>query len=287
MKIRIGGVPEHFNLPIHLAIEQNHFEKADIEIEWITYKGGTGQMTKALREHEVDVCIILTEGIVADIINGNPSKIISEYVTSPLIWGIHTSVSNKISTEAEIFNKKYAISRLGSGSHLMAIVHALQHSKTLREEQFEIVMNLDNALTSLSSLESDIFYWEKFTTQPYVDKGILKRISEYPTPWSCFVLAATDEILQKAPSTIHDLLKIIHFSCSNFMTNPQSVHTVSTRYQLKEEDAVEWFNHTTWSTGNHIDNQMINQVICHLETANIIKKKSEMPLLTWDVQLNP
>ena len=133
MKIRIGGVPEHFNLPIHLAIEQKLFEQADIEIEWITYKGGTGQMTKALRANEVDVCILLTEGIIADIINGNPCKIISEYVTTPLIWGIHTSVQNKINREADIFDKKYAISRFGSGSHLMAIVHALEHSKTLSE----------------------------------------------------------------------------------------------------------------------------------------------------------
>ena len=79
--IRIGGVPEHFNLPIHLAMESGAFESRGLNIEWTTFKGGTGQMTKALREDEVDVCILLTEGIITDIINGNPSKIISEYVT--------------------------------------------------------------------------------------------------------------------------------------------------------------------------------------------------------------
>ncbi|MCD8528764.1 MAG: hypothetical protein LRY27_02025, partial [Chitinophagales bacterium] len=69
-KIRVGGVPEHFNLPWHLAIENNLFANENIEVEWITYKGGTGEMTKALRQNEVDVCVVLTEGIVADIING-------------------------------------------------------------------------------------------------------------------------------------------------------------------------------------------------------------------------
>jgi hypothetical protein len=285
MKIRIGGVPEHFNLPIHLAIEQKLFEQADIEIEWITYKGGTGQMTKALRANEVDVCILLTEGIIADIINGNPCKIISEYVTTPLIWGIHTSVQNKINREADIFDKKYAISRFGSGSHLMAIVHALEHSKTLSEEQFVVVKNLDGALDSLTKLESDVFYWEKFTTQPYVDSKILKRIGEYATPWSCFVIAATDSIIEKAPLAIHDLMKIINFSCYQFMLDKTSIQKVSQRYSLEQEDVVQWFKNTKWATDNHVDNQMIKNVIYHLEQASIVEKNEELPSLTWNFKL--
>ena len=78
-KIKIGGVPEHFNLPIHLANEKGLFAEAGIEIELINFGGGTGEMTKALRENEVDICVLLTEGIAFDIVNGNKSKIISEY----------------------------------------------------------------------------------------------------------------------------------------------------------------------------------------------------------------
>ena len=122
--IRIGGVPEHFNLPIHLAQENGEFKSRGVNIEWTTFKGGTGQMTRALREGEVDACILLTEGIITDIIRGNPSKIISLYVTTPLIWGIHTGAANPLRHYPGIFDKKYAISRFGSGSHLMAIVDA-------------------------------------------------------------------------------------------------------------------------------------------------------------------
>lgn len=82
--IRIGGVPEHFNLPIHLINENGTLAKNGISIEWTDFKGGTGQMTKAPREGDIDVCILLTEGITKDIIKGNPSKIISEYVITPL-----------------------------------------------------------------------------------------------------------------------------------------------------------------------------------------------------------
>ena len=75
--IRLGGVPEHFNLPIHLAVESKQFESRGVKIEWTTFRGGTGEMAQALRNGEVDACIVLTEGIITEIINGNPSKIIS------------------------------------------------------------------------------------------------------------------------------------------------------------------------------------------------------------------
>ena len=49
IKIRIGGVPEHFNLPWHLAIEDGMFAHHGIDLEWIMFPEGTGAMNKALR----------------------------------------------------------------------------------------------------------------------------------------------------------------------------------------------------------------------------------------------
>lgn len=281
MKIRIGGVPEHFNLPIHLAIEAGEFAQAGIEIEWITYKGGTGQMTKALRENEADLCIVLTEGIVADIVKGNPSTIISEYVTTPLIWGIHTAAHNTLAKHEAIFDKKYAISRFGSGSHLMAMVDAQTNGKTIEPHQFMVIKNLEGALSSLAELESDVFYWEKFTTKPYVDNGLLNRVGEYETPWSCFVIAARNEILMTAPDTIQTVLEIINNACARFMANEAMIAEVSHRYKLDLADAKVWFSNTEWATDNHVESAMIEQVLYHLRLANIIEK-TEIPLLTWE-----
>jgi len=42
VKLRVGGVPEHFNLPWHLAIEKKIFEKHGVEVEWVEIKLGTG-----------------------------------------------------------------------------------------------------------------------------------------------------------------------------------------------------------------------------------------------------
>ena len=48
-------------------------------------------MTKALRENEIDIAVILTEGIIKDITEGSPCKIVQVFVESPLIWGIHVA----------------------------------------------------------------------------------------------------------------------------------------------------------------------------------------------------
>jgi ABC-type nitrate/sulfonate/bicarbonate transport system substrate-binding protein len=114
-EIRLGGVPEHFNLPIHLALEEKAFQEDGVNVKWTDFDGGTGQMTEALRNNDIDVCVLLTEGIVSDILKGNKSKIISGYVKSPLTWGIHSGVENTLDKHREIYDKQYAISRLGSG----------------------------------------------------------------------------------------------------------------------------------------------------------------------------
>ena len=210
--IRLGGVPEHFNLPVHLAFEAGEFEKRGVNLEWVNCPGGTGEMTKGLREGKIDACILLTEGIVADIAKGNPSKIISQYVTTPLIWGIHTGADNDLLIHEQIYERQYAISRFGSGSHLMAIVDANVNGKSLSRQQFSVIQNLEGALASLAHLETDVFYWEKYTTKPFVDAGKLRRVGEFVTPWPCFVIAATEDILKREPESIIRMLRSIHDS---------------------------------------------------------------------------
>ena len=156
-KIRVGGVPEHFNLTWHLAMENGLFEKEGIELEWTVFKGGTGQMTKALRDNEIDVCILLTEGIISDIVKGNPSKLIGKYLNTPLIWGVYTGINNPVNYYGEIYDKNYAISRFGSGSHLMPIVDANAKKIKIKEEQFQVIKNLEGALESLTENETDAF----------------------------------------------------------------------------------------------------------------------------------
>lgn len=279
--IRLGGVPEHFNLPIHLAAEKGFFDAQGIDLSWTTFTGGTGQMTKALRDGEVDACILLTEGIIKDIIAGNKSKIISGYVNTPLIWGIHTGTKNTLEAHHQIYDHQYAISRFGSGSHLMAIVDATVNDRKIDEEQFTIIKNLEGALESLHALETDVFYWEKYTTKPYVDSGILRRIGEFLTPWPCFVMAASNDIISREPEALGKMLHVIHRECFEFMEDDRVISEVSRRYEQKMLDVERWYHSTEWATHGWVSNKMLKSVVHNLKVAGIVKQNADLPELVW------
>ncbi len=279
--IRLGGVPEHFNLPLHLAIEDGSFTSRGVDIDWTTFHGGTGQMTRALREDEIDVCILLTEGIIKDIIAGNQSKIISGYINTPLIWGVHTGANNSLNNLSEIYSHQYGISRFGSGSHLMAIVDATGQEMKIQKDQFHIIKNLDGALSSLTALETDVFYWEKYTTKPYVDNGQLRRLGEFVTPWPCFMIAATDKILHAEPTAIIRMLRTIHDSCDQFMQSQESIPLVAKRYNQQLKDVERWYHSTEWAIHGWVSDKMLNSVVHNLRVADIVSSDDVIPQLVW------
>jgi sulfonate transport system substrate-binding protein len=272
LPIRIGGVPEHFNMPWHWALGIGLFKKEGIDLFWTDYPSGTGAMNKSLRDNELDIAIVLTEGSIADIINGNPSRVVSWYVKSPLVWGIHTSSGTWIDI-SQISGKKYAISRIGSGSHLMAHVDADQRGLKLSDNQFVIVNNLDGAIKSLSSGESDLFLWERFTTKPLVDKGVFKRIDECPTPWPCFAIVVRDEFLKKYPDKVKVFLSIIQNEASKFKALPSAISLISERYGLKPEDVNDWMKTVEWADPDNasVEREAIQLVIHQLYSLGLIK----------------
>jgi hypothetical protein len=163
----------------------------------------------------------------------------------------------------------------------MAIVDANSKGHSIKNEQFVVVNNLDGALSSLSKKESDVFYWEKYTTKPYVDSGQLRRIGEYVTPWPCFVLAASDKILAEQPANIIRMLRTIHDSCDSFMQNIGAINLVSSRYGQDIPDVERWYHSTEWAIHGWVSDKMIESIIYHLQKANIINRNSELPEIIW------
>ena len=245
--IRIGGVPEHFNLPWHLAIEEGLFEKEGIQLEWIDFPDGTGAMNKALRNDSIDLAVILTGGIIKDIANGNPAKILQMYVSSPLLWGVHVAGSSTLTTIAGLEHKRVAISRYGSGSHVMAYAQAEQQGWDTTALQFEVVGTIEGAVEALTNGTADYFMWEHFTTKPLVDQGIFKRITDFPTPWSCFVIAGNQEFIENNTPEVTRILKVINTVTQDFKKIPSIDRTLSLRYKQQLEDIQKWLSITTWS----------------------------------------
>lgn len=280
--LRVGGVPEHFNLPWHLAMEDGDFEYDHLHIEWVSFPGGTGAMNTALRNKEIDVAIILTEGIIKDIIAGNPSKIVQTYVHSPLIWGIHVDANSPYNSIEDLKNKKAAISRMGSGSHLMAYINAEKHHWDTKSLEFEIVGDIEGAIKALSEDTAQYFMWERFTTKPLVDKGVFRRVGDCPTPWPCFVIAVREEVLENQKEAVREMLKVINTKTISFKEIPDIEEILAKRYDQKLEDIKEWLDITSWSE-MQLNSEEIDNIQNNLLKLNLIPKKLPISKLIYNL----
>ncbi len=271
--LKIGGVPEHFNLPWYLTLRDKEYQKVGINLRWKDFYGGTGQMARALRSKEIDMAVILTEGIIRDIINGNECKIVQVFVKSPLIWGIHVANNSTYQAVSDLKGKRAAISRYGSGSHLMAYVNAERQQWDTEEDlQFEVVRDLDGALENLPNGNADYFMWEKFTTKPFVDNGTFRLAGECPTPWPCFVIAVRNELLETDPGCVADVLQIINNNTKVFKDLPEIDRMISERYDQKLEDVRQWLSITEWSQEN-LSLEEVDNVQNTLLQLDLIPKK--------------
>ncbi len=270
--IKIAGVPEHFNLPWHMCIDDGEFEEVGIDLQWTDVPEGTGKMCQMLRNKETDIAVILTEGIVKDIIAGNDAKIVQVYVKSPLIWGIHVAANSNYKTISDLENKKAAISRFGSGSHLMSYVNAQNNNWNTTDLEFEIVNTIDGAVEALTNEKADYFMWERFMTKPLVDNGTFRKIADCPTPWPCFVIAVRNEVLENKPYVIEQILEIINATTSEFKMIPSIDRMLSSKYNQKIEDIQEWLSLTHWSH-KQIDKKTLDKIQEQLHTLNIIEKR--------------
>ena len=276
--IKIGGVPEHFNLPWHLCMENEKFKNEDLNIIWKDFPEGTGAMCKSLRSGELDVAVILTEGIVRDIINGNEVKIIQNYIGSPLIWGIHVAAGSSYKDIQDLNNTTAAISRYGSGSHLMAYVNAENRDWNIEDLSFEVVDNIEGAIEALQDDRAQYFMWEHFTTKPLVDNKTFRRVADCPTPWPCFVIAARNETIRKDPERLKRMLEVLNKETKDFKMKKEMDILLSERYQQKLEDIRQWMDLTHWSQ-EQIAEEDLKNVQQSLMDLNLIDHKLEIDQL--------
>lgn len=273
INIRVTGVPEHFNLPWHLAMEEGAFAKENIQLEWQDAPGGTGAMMQLLDTGVVDVAIALTEGVVASIIKGTSAKIAQVFVESPLCWGIHVAGHTYFQSVSELEHRRFAISRPTSGSHLMAFVLGQQRGWDTDAIPFVEVGGMEGARKALAEEEADAFMWEKFMTKPLVDKGEFRRVGEIDTPWPCFVVAVSTEFLQSHGDAIQSMLNVVNHYAELFKARKEAALLIHQKFELAEEDAKSWLSKTTWGKGGSVDKAMLEGVMQTLSDLGAIDRK--------------
>ena len=270
--LKVGGVPEHFNYPWYLTLKNKEYTQENINLRWQDFPGGTGEMCKALRSGEIDIAIVLTEGIIKDIEEGNPSKIVQTFVKSPLIWGIHVGAKSKFKDIKDLEHAVIAISRFGSGSHLMAIVNAFNQGWNVTTLKFKVVDNLQGGIDALTTGAADYFMWERFTTKPLVDNGTFRRVGNCPTPWPCFVIAVRNEVLERHHKEVKKVLDIINQQTKDFKNIKNIDKIIAQRYEQKLEDIQKWLRITTWNEGKPITKNLITRIQNKMVRFNVIEK---------------
>lgn len=250
MRIRIGGVPEHFNLLWQMPYTREVFRNKGIIYEWIDFPGGTGAMAEALRNGELDIAIMLTEGAVSAIAGGENFRIRLPFVISPLIWGVFVNAQRENEDLPALEKAKFAVSRLQSGSHLMAKFYAQRESGiNLRDDQFVISSHINGAREALAEGVADYFLWEKYMTAHLVDNGEFCQFSEVTAPWPAFVFVTRTKELTDF-ETIAESLKD---SLENFYSGNiyDWIQPLKKFYSLSEESSRHWLGRIRYYDGNH------------------------------------
>ena len=271
--LKIGGVPEHFNLPFRLAIEEGKFREAGINLHWSDMSGGTGQMIKGLQTGTLDIAVLLTEGITKAILQGLDAKIIQVYVTTPLRWGIHVPYHSDIKSVDQLEGQTFAISREGSGSQLMAYVKADQEGWDINKLKFNVIGDIYGGLWALEHNEAQAFLWEKYTTFPFTEQGKCRYIDEVITPWPCFVIAVRNEIYENHKSELDEMCKIVFDRALKMKSNKQTVDVISWRYNLRSGQVKNWLLETDWNYDGLAYPLAFEKTVSYLLKLNLISEE--------------
>ncbi len=264
--MQIGGVPEHFNLPWLRLAESGALD--DLGAVWRDVPEGSGAMAAALRAGELDAALLLTEGAVAGAAQGG-FKIVSLYTVSPLIWGIHVPARSALRTVDDVRGSRYAISRRGSGSHLMSFVHAREHGWSTDDIDFVVVGTLQGAIDAFAGDKADVFFWEKFMTKPLVDSARFRRVGEFVAPWPAFVVCASNAALaQHKP--IGEALSRALDAAAELAASPAAAAAIARRYALEPGDAREWLASTRWAPRKGIGVEHLAPAVAQLAALGLI-----------------
>ena len=282
LRLKIGGVPEHFNLPWRMAIEEGRFRSEDIQLHWSDMSGGTGQMIRGLETGSIDIAVLLTEGISKAILQGLDAKIVQVYVTTPLHWGIHVPYKSDIMSVDQLENKTFAISREGSGSHLMSYVRADQEGWDPSKLNFNVVGDIYGGLWALENNEAQAFLWEKYTTHPYTEQQKCRYIDEVVTPWPCFVIAVRNEVLEKYPEELKKICAIVNAKATEIKKDDNAIDLICWRYNLRHGQVQNWLNETDWNYDGIEYPLAFSKAVSYLLKLNLI---SEAEAEDWRIKL--
>lgn len=268
--LRAGGVPEHFNLPWRLAIEEGRVARSGLSVDWRDYSTGTGAMLADLAARNLDLAVLLTEGAALGLARGLPIAPLGLYTSSPLIWGVHVAGDSKLAAVAALGGARFAISRHGSGSHLMSLALGLRQGWAVADMRFEVVGDLPGAIEAFRRGGADVFLWEHFTTEPEVEAGVFRRVDDFVAPWPAWVICANQDSLDENRAAMEALIEIVAERAARLARADDAAELIAARYGLRETAIAEWLAKTRWTEGLTAADDALTRARRMLETAGAI-----------------
>ncbi|BGP18416.1 hypothetical protein JCM10213_001663 [Rhodosporidiobolus nylandii] len=276
-KLRIAYVPEHFASPLlQLAAK-------DETIELVPCPSGTGQIMSAIKAGEVDLAIALTESLIAGIAKKTAEfKLVGTYVTSPLNWAVVVGKESKYQKLEDLRGERIGISRIGSGSQVMASYMGLRENWVdkdgkVEEIPFEVLDTFKNLRDGVNDGRAAAFMWEWFTTKPYLNE--VRFIGSVPTPWHSWVLVAPPRTT--APDS--PLRPILQHFLTNLTSSIQAFDAKDARegsskefikghFGYPEEDVQAWLKQVSYPEGDvrEVDRGMVEKTLKTLEAAGVL-----------------
>lgn len=304
--LRIGFVPEHFSTPLHFA--RLHY---GLSADLVAFPSGTGAMIAAVRAGELDVAIGLTEGWIAGLGKPPPPgaesppagagtgsygyRLIGTYVTSPLCWAIlmGSQRADEQNAVADLRGAKVGVSRIGSGSYVMAHVLAEREGWLAAGDgegrrglgEFVVLNDFARLRAGVNSGEADFFMWEHFTSKRYLDSGEIRRAGEIYTPWASWMIVAAESLLagsggggeggarEVADLRLEDFFVRLDRGVRHFAENvEEAVEYISTELDYSEADAREWLGTVRFAEKTEgVDVGIVRACVGVLKTAGVLK----------------
>ena len=205
-------------------------------------------MAAALRSGELDAAMLLTEGAVAGVASGGGFGIASLYTESPLLWGIHVPAALGLHAVDDLEGARYAISRRGSGSHLMAFVHARARGWPTDDLDVRERRQSRRGRRGVRERRGRRVLLGKIHDEAARRRGAVSARGRVRAPWPAFVVCVADAVGAEQRAGAREAAGRRFSSrrtCSPRARTPRRF--IGARYSLEPSDVAEWLRATRWA----------------------------------------
>ena len=111
---------------------------------------------------------------------------------------------------------------------------------------------------------------DRYTTNPYVGQKKCRRIGDIVTPWSSFVIAARDEVIQNHPNALNKMCSVVAKKAAEVKTSARTAEIISWRYNIDLYQVKNWLSQTEWCNSPEDLKRQHEEVVSYLLNLGLI-----------------